>query len=389
MLDVLVVGAGAAGLGAARKIADAAAAAAADKPLLSVAVVEARRRIGGRTHTATAQVGVGISDEDDRSAVSPHDSKNEGHVVELGAEFLHSDRSSCSTWALLDRYGLTANEGGNLRTCYVERGGCVGRLEEPLAGALDTAVWGIGDAAARWALAHADTDPDTVDGAGERLLPVAGDTFTDEDIELLHNAAAQIIGADLDDASIAGLLQEGEEEKEGAEEEEGEGEEEGWVDIDGEGPPKTQFRVDSGYSELWRRLAADLDVRLGVAVTRIEHRPGGSVRVTTVDAAAAEQGSTTEESEIVLEAQRVIVTVPLAVLQRRAIEFVPALSERKLRAIDGLGAGQCAKVHIYIAYILYTHTHPPCKIHTVWRISQGVCQGGPHFQGLMPSFLAG
>ena len=52
-----------------------------------------------------------------------------------------------------------------------------------------------------------------------------------------------------------------------------------WVSVDDESPEAeqggqgrvegTQWRLDGGYTELWRRLAADLDVRLGVPVTQL------------------------------------------------------------------------------------------------------------------------
>ena len=72
--DVLVIGAGASGLAAARALADAGR---------SVIVLEARTRIGGRVWT-------------DRSfAAIP---------VERGAEFIHGEQAD--TWALVRRAGL-------------------------------------------------------------------------------------------------------------------------------------------------------------------------------------------------------------------------------------------------------------------------------------------
>jgi monoamine oxidase len=72
--DVLVLGAGVAGLGAARDLRDAG---------LEVLVLEARDRVGGRVWT-------------DRT-LAPH-------PVELGAEFIHGDRAD--TWGLVRRLGL-------------------------------------------------------------------------------------------------------------------------------------------------------------------------------------------------------------------------------------------------------------------------------------------
>src|SRR5262245_56244981 len=75
-LDVVVVGAGAAGLAAARALADAG---------WQLAVLEARDRIGGRVWT------------DHHFGPIP---------VECGAEFIHGERAG--TWAWLRRAGLQA-----------------------------------------------------------------------------------------------------------------------------------------------------------------------------------------------------------------------------------------------------------------------------------------
>jgi len=74
MHDIIIIGAGAAGLAAGRALHDAGRA-----PL----IVEARERIGGRVHT-------------DRTH----------GPVELGAEFIHGDRAA--TWALVRAAGLRA-----------------------------------------------------------------------------------------------------------------------------------------------------------------------------------------------------------------------------------------------------------------------------------------
>src|SRR5262245_11528359 len=76
MFDVLVIGAGAAGLAAARALADAGQ---------QVVVLEARDRIGGRVWT------------DHTFGPVP---------VERGAEFIHGERAG--TWAWLRRAGLSA-----------------------------------------------------------------------------------------------------------------------------------------------------------------------------------------------------------------------------------------------------------------------------------------
>src|SRR5207248_4829808 len=73
---VVVVGAGASGLAAARTLHDTG---------LDVTVLEARDRIGGRAYTS-----YDLAD----------------HPVELGAEFIHGE--NVVTWKLLERYGMSA-----------------------------------------------------------------------------------------------------------------------------------------------------------------------------------------------------------------------------------------------------------------------------------------
>lgn len=83
--------------------------------------------------------------------------------------------------------------------------------------------------------------------------------------------------------------------------------------------------VEGGYRRLVDHLATGLDVRLTTAVSAVEHRSGGC----TVWAAGE-----------VLTADHVIVTVPLPMLQRRAIRFTPALTAH------GAAADRLAMAHL-------------------------------------------
>jgi phytoene dehydrogenase-like protein len=96
-MDMIVVGAGIAGLAAARTLAEKGA---------RVALVEARDRVGGRIYTLPSKTG--------------------GLHVELGAEFIHGLPSDLL--ALVEEAGLTRFEleGDNL--CY--RGGKLQSCEE-------------------------------------------------------------------------------------------------------------------------------------------------------------------------------------------------------------------------------------------------------------------
>ena len=86
----------------------------------------------------------------------------------------------------------------------------------------------------------------------------------------------------------------------------------------------------SGYSRVAEALGDGLDVQLGAPAERIAHSSAG---VTVA-------GPTGEEA-----GERVIVTVPLGVLQAGTIEFAPALPEPKQAAISRLGMGLLDKVY--------------------------------------------
>jgi hypothetical protein len=88
-----------------------------------------------------------------------------------------------------------------------------------------------------------------------------------------------------------------------------------------------------GYGALATHLARGLDIRTGMTVARVELDPpdGGAAAVTGRDGTR-------------LEADAVIVTVPLGVLQAGAIEFRPELPAPHRSAIARLGMGLLDKV---------------------------------------------
>lgn len=87
-----------------------------------------------------------------------------------------------------------------------------------------------------------------------------------------------------------------------------------------------------GYQVLVEHLAQGLDVRLGQVVKSISYANETEVSVTT------NQGTFT--------AQRVIVTLPLGVLQSGAVNFSPALPNGKQTAINKMGMGVLNKCYL-------------------------------------------
>ncbi|HTH05938.1 MAG TPA: FAD-dependent oxidoreductase, partial [Ilumatobacteraceae bacterium] len=87
--------------------------------------------------------------------------------------------------------------------------------------------------------------------------------------------------------------------------------------------------IAAGFGALAERMAAGIDVRLSSPVVRVD-TTGDHAIVATADAS--------------YDADIVVVTVPIGVLKRGAIEFVPELPARKQRAIERIGVGVLAKL---------------------------------------------
>jgi hypothetical protein len=87
--------------------------------------------------------------------------------------------------------------------------------------------------------------------------------------------------------------------------------------------------IDGGYRRLIDHLGGGLDIRLDDPAVAIEHGPEGAVL------------STAHTS---YRADRVVVTVPLGVLQAGSIVFAPELGPNRRSAIERLGMGGLEKV---------------------------------------------
>nr|XP_060630866.1 lysine-specific histone demethylase 2 isoform X2 [Anolis sagrei ordinatus] len=94
--------------------------------------------------------------------------------------------------------------------------------------------------------------------------------------------------------------------------------------------------LSSGYSAIIEKMAEGLDIRLKVPVRSINYS-GDEVQVTSTDGTS-------------WTAQKVLVAVPLTILHKGAIQFNPALSERKMKAINSLGAGVIEKIALQFPY---------------------------------------
>lgn len=243
LVDLAVVGAGAAGIAAGRT---------AQALGLSVLLLEARDRVGGRAHTADCGTGT---------------------ALDLGCEWLHSaDRNICV--ALARDLGLPLDK----REPPWRK-----RQEQRGFGFADQDTFGIEQAAFYQRLDEAALVAERAGSdwpAADLLDPAARFNALTDAISTFYN------GAPLDRVSVVDFGR--------------------YVDTE------EDWRVQGGYGALFARAACDLSVRLGCRVNAID-LAGRTVRLST------DQGT--------ILAERVIVTVPTAVLVSGAIAFAPTLDD--------------------------------------------------------------
>ncbi len=267
--DVIIIGAGAAGLAAGRALHDAGQ---------NILILEARNRIGGRIWT------------DEQFADFP---------VELGAEFIHGE--TAATHDLVDQAGLNTIpvvRMGNLRW---GEGGKAALPRERLSAAVQEQLAALFKDYADLSDQHADSLDKTPPyklvsqdmslrayfqsrGASAEALDVADVLF------------AQTCCAASETLSCADMIREG------------------WVDHAG----KEEFRIREGYRNLLEDYSRALPIRLNMPISAVQwDRSGVTV---------APKGET-------FHARRCIITLPVSVLQNGNIQFEPPLSETKQQAL--------------------------------------------------------
>lgn len=264
--DVIVLGAGIAGLAAARSLAEAG---------LSVSLLEARDRVGGRIATLRAA-----------GSALP---------IELGAEFVHGRPPELIDLIAEAGLHLFEREGELL---YCENGR-------------------LGDCGPYDAFSVLDDLPSSPDISFAEFL--AGKHLPEGLAARAKNFVEGFNAADANIIGTAALLKQNQAEE----------------TIEGD----RAFRIEEGYDRLpafvlERYLAAGGKLHLNTAVTSVEWSPG-AVRVLTANSAAPE-----------FRAARVVIALPLGVLQSRSVAISPEPVHAS--AIDRLAMG--AATHITLVF---------------------------------------
>src|SRR5205807_6650223 len=116
-------------------------------------------------------------------------------------------------------------------------------------------------------------------------------------------------------------------------------------------------RLPRGYDRVARRLGRGIPVRLGERVRELRWTSAGVSAVTDLG---------------VHDARRAVVTLPLGVLQARAVRFVPELPRWKRDSIDAIEMGPVVKVALLFdrphwpADLLFVHARGEA-VPTFWR----------------------
>ncbi|MEL6403319.1 MAG: FAD-dependent oxidoreductase [Chloroflexota bacterium] len=261
--QVIVIGAGAAGLASASALTEAG---------YHVIVLEARNRVGGRAWTNNT-----LAD----------------FPVEMGAEWIHGGH--VITWDLLKKHGFQAVETDAWDWMMANFDGDIHEeLDE------DIEAWEDCVYEDAYKIVKKAKEDRPLGDAIQHLDPTTR--------QIVNNLINGDLGADLVDVGTYGVFEEADIPE----------------DMDDD------FHIVGGYSPLFEAIAKDLDIRFDTVVEQITWSEN-KAQVTTRD-------------EQVFSASHCVVTLPLAILQSKSVQFSPALPTQKRDAINGLGAGKVHKV---------------------------------------------
>ena len=262
--DVIIIGAGVAGLAAAQRLTTKGA---------KVLILEARNRIGGRVWT---------------------DSRL-GFALEMGAQWIHGTKNNpIATMAKQNNLSTKITDFERVTT-FNEQGEISARLEQEIERHFEDLTERIDNHPSR------DDSSQSLRSTINTVKPsLRLNAMQDRNLEYSINANIEHeYGEDVENLSTRFY--------DDSEEDQGD-----------------DLIIQKGYSQIPQILARGLEIRFETIVSSVEYNSGG-VKIST------NQG--------VFEAFEAIITVPLGVLKRGAIKFIPELPTAKTRAISNLGFG--------------------------------------------------
>ncbi|MDO8624431.1 MAG: NAD(P)/FAD-dependent oxidoreductase [bacterium] len=265
--DVIVIGAGAAGLACARELAEVGK---------RVLVLEARNRIGGRIHTI-----------------------RERGIVEAGAEFIHGENAA--TWELVRSLELKTAEWQSSKiepSRLFGKNGVIRTDSQALVEEMQKAEEGL----------------DTYEGQDMSVADFLAKKEVSEEARFYAGRhIADIEAADIDKVSVAALSREG-------------------------GIATNGFRnfwLPNGYDQIIEGLQKGIQIKLENAVATV----------------------TWQKDHVVVHCQngngfitsKVVVTVPIGVMKKRVITFLPELPVSFWQAVDTVGFGNSTKLTLWLS----------------------------------------
>jgi monoamine oxidase len=135
----------------------------------------------------------------------------------------------------------------------------------------------------------------------------------------------------------------------------------GMVENSYEGDGCEEYRMRAGYGALIDRLAKDLTVRLATVVRAVDWTDDVVRVIATQDT--------------VWIADRVVITLPLALLKNNAVNFTPALPGWKQQAIAGIGISHIIKLILKFDTAFWPadweHCHTHLDTQLWWRSGYG------------------
>ena len=301
-VDVVVIGAGAAGLAAARLLHDAG---------LNIVVLEARARIGGRIYT--------------------HREPGIPEPIELGAEFIHGDAPE--TQALLDEAGLRSVDIG-------------GRRFEAVNTSSASAGGRLRPADDYWqrlhrVLRHLHASPDSDESFRQFLDRKPGGRREARNRRLALQFVEGFLAADARWASTKAIA--------------------GDDDPSGDARAQRMGRVIDGYDRVVDVLSEPIATRIkrSVIVTRVRWTPGQvEVHSRAAPAAGPQHEAQAGRAQPIIHARRVVIAVPVGVLkappgETGSIEFIPALTQ-KADALARMAMGSVVRVVLHFKKRFWT-----------------------------------